>query len=133
MQYLQAWKGHYRVRVPVRPDLRPLLPAPYTGKSELLKGLGITVGMPGTRQHKENYSEACRAAAEPIRLYLSLIDAARDGDDWQEKRTALRRLTGDLHDFAWRERLFDGLEALIGILGRPVPVDDDEAAPMLEA
>lgn len=133
MQYLQAWKGYYRVRVPVRPELRPLLPAPYTGKSELLKGLGIPVGMPGTRQHKENYSEACRAAAEPIQLYLALIDAAKDGDDWQEKRAALRRLTGDLHDFAWRERLFDGLEALIGIVSRPVPIDDAGPAPTLDA
>ncbi len=46
MQYLQEWKGYYRVRVPVRSDLRPLLPAPYTDKSELLKGLGIPVGVP---------------------------------------------------------------------------------------
>jgi hypothetical protein len=131
MQYLQAWKGHYRVRVPVRPDLRPMLPAPYTDKSELLKGLGIPVGMPGTSQHKQNYSEACRAAAEPIRSYLALIDAAKDGDDWHEKRAELRRLANAHHDIAWRERLFDGLETLIGILGRPVPVDDPDAAPTI--
>ncbi len=133
MQYLQEWKGSYRVRVPVRPDLRPLLPAPYTGKSELLKGLGIPVGMPGTRQHKQNYSEACRAAAEPIRIYLALIDAAKDGDDWQEKQAELRRLVDAHHDIAWRERLFDGLEALIGMMNRPVSIDDDEPAPKLEA
>lgn len=133
MQYLQEWKGYYRVRVPVRPDIRPALPAPYTGKSELLKGLGIPVGMPGTRQHKQNYSAACLDAAEPIRIYLALIDAAKDGDDWQEKRAALRRLTDDFHDFAWRERLFDGLEALIGIMNRPVSIEDDEPAPTLEA
>jgi hypothetical protein len=40
-------------------------------------------------------------------------------------------LTGALHDFAWQERLFDGLEALVGIMNRPVPVDDDEAAPTI--
>jgi integrase len=91
----------------------------------LLKGLGIPVGTPGTRQHKENYSAACPAAAEPIRTFLALIDRATDGDDWQVRRAELRRLTDGCHDFEWRERLFDGLETLIGILGRPVPVDDE--------
>src|SRR5205823_3972827 len=76
-------------------------------------------------------SEACRAAAEPIQFYLALIDAAKDGDDWQERRGELRRVTGALHDFAWQERLLDGLEALVGIMNRPVPVDDDEAAPTI--
>lgn len=125
MQYLQEWKGYYRVRVPVRADFRQALPAPYTGKSELLKGLGIPVGTPGKREHVLNYTEACLTAAEPIRTYLDLIDRAKDGDDWQARRAKLRRLTDGFHDFKWQQRLFEGLEALAGIMSRPVTIDDE--------
>lgn len=39
-RYIQLWKKSYRVRVQIPAALAPLLPAPYTGKRELVKSLG---------------------------------------------------------------------------------------------
>ena len=40
IKHLQLWKGNYRVRMGVPADLRQHLPAPHTGRRELVKGLG---------------------------------------------------------------------------------------------
>ena len=40
MPYLQIVNGKYRVRIVVPPELRPYLPPPHTGKTNLTRALG---------------------------------------------------------------------------------------------
>jgi integrase len=70
LKYLQLWKGNYRVRMGVPADLRQHLPAPHTGKSELVKGLGTA-----------NLSLAGRLAAPIIAEFHAIIDQARNPDE----------------------------------------------------
>jgi len=66
IKHLQLWKGNYRVRMGVPADPRQHLPAPHTGKSELVKGLGTA-----------NLSLAGRLAAPIIAEFHAIIDQAR--------------------------------------------------------
>jgi hypothetical protein len=66
IKHLQLWKGNYRVRMGVPADLRQHLPAPHTGRRELVKGLGTA-----------NLSLAGRLAAPIIAEFHAIIDHAR--------------------------------------------------------
>ena len=70
IKHLQMWKGNYRVRMGVPVELRQQLPAPHTGKSELVKGLGTA-----------NLSLAGRLAAPIIAEFHAIIDQARNPDE----------------------------------------------------
>src|ERR1700674_3095103 len=79
--HLQKVKGSFRVRIVVPPELPPYLPPPYTGKKNLIKGLGTG-----------NEREAKRLAVPYIADFLALIEQARqqakvidpwDGEEWQ--------------------------------------------------
>jgi hypothetical protein len=81
MGYLRKVKGSFRVRIVVPPELQPHLPPPYTGKGNLIKGLGTG-----------NEREANRLAVPIIADFLGLIEQARqqakvidpwDGEKWQ--------------------------------------------------
>jgi hypothetical protein len=81
MGYLQRVKGIYRVRIVVPPELSAHLPPPYTGKKNLIKGLGTG-----------NEREAKRLAVPYIADFVGLIEQARqkaklidpwDGEAWQ--------------------------------------------------
>jgi len=81
MGYLQRVKGIYRVRIVVPPELQRHLPPPYTGKKNLIKGLGTG-----------NEREAKRLAVPYIADFVGLIEQARqkaklidpwDGEAWQ--------------------------------------------------
>jgi integrase len=73
MGYLQRVKGSFRVRIVVPPELQPHLPPPYTGKGNLIKGLGTG-----------NEREANRLAVPIIADFLGLIDhAKREAGPWE--------------------------------------------------
>jgi len=73
MGYLQRVKGIYRVRIVVPPELQRHLPPPYTGKKNLIKGLGTG-----------NEREAKRLAVPYIADFLGLIDhAKREAGPWE--------------------------------------------------
>lgn len=65
---LQFWgpNDFIRARVKVPADLRPHLPAPFTGKHELVKGLGT-----------QCVAEAVRRSHEPLAIFHGLIKAGR--------------------------------------------------------
>jgi len=70
IKHLQLWKGNYRVRIAVPAEVRQHLPAPHTGKSELVKGLGTA-----------NLSLAGRLAAPIIAEFHAIIDQARKPEE----------------------------------------------------
>jgi integrase len=81
MGHMQNVKGSFRVRIVVPPELSAHLPPPYTGKKNLIKGLGTG-----------NEREAKRLAVSYIADFVGLIEQARqkaklidpwDGEAWQ--------------------------------------------------
>ncbi len=66
MGYLQKVKGSFRVRIVVPPELQSHLPPPYTGKGNLIKGLGTG-----------NEREANRLAVPIIADFLGIIEQAK--------------------------------------------------------
>jgi len=81
MGHMQNVKGSFRVRIVVPPELSAHLPPPYTGKKNLIKGLGTG-----------NEREAKRLAVPYIADFVGLIEQARqkaklidpwDGEAWQ--------------------------------------------------
>jgi integrase len=66
IKHLQLWKGNYRVRIGVPAEFRQHLPAPHTGKSELVKGLGTA-----------SLTLAGKLAAPIVAEFYAIIDQAR--------------------------------------------------------
>src|SRR5215472_12847371 len=66
VRHLQLWKGNYRVRIGVPAECRPHLPAPHTGKAELVKGLGTA-----------NLTLATKLAAPIVAIFQMMIEQAR--------------------------------------------------------
>src|SRR4029077_17856179 len=66
MGHMQNVKGSFRVRIVVPPELSAHLPPPYTGKKNLIKGLGTG-----------NEREAKRLAVPYIADFVGLIEQTR--------------------------------------------------------
>jgi integrase len=66
VRHLQLWKGNYRVRIGMPAECRPHLPAPHTGKAELVKGLGTA-----------NLTIATKLAAPIVAIFQMMIEQAR--------------------------------------------------------
>jgi integrase len=64
--YIQKYKGNYRVRIRVPVECRNRLPKPYTGKIEILQSLKTS-----------NPSHAKNLARRPVADFLDMIEAAR--------------------------------------------------------
>ena len=80
MPYLQIVNGKYRVRIVVPPELRPYLPPPHTGRSNLTRALGTG-----------NEREANRLAVPWIA-------------DFQAAITSAASITENPHEYNWITR-----------------------------
>src|ERR1700751_1316393 len=86
MPFLQIINGKYRVRIVVPPELRPYLPPPHTGKTNLTRALGTG-----------NEREANRRAVAWIADFQAAITSAASitenahGYDWITRYRAYHR------------------------------------------
>ena len=117
MPFLQIVNGKYRVRIVVRPELRPYLPPPHTGKANLTRALGTG-----------NKREANRLAFPWIADFQAAITSAASitenphGYDWVTRYPADHRGQNGVPPEA---RLFspDRALALAETQTKPVPFD----------